>query len=112
MLEHVDTNSFAKSQSPKGHDTSILENRRPPGKATNLRAMRRLWPLKTRDPVNFGEAGRRFHSSGISWLEGLVEYNDRSSRKGKEKTKTKTSEGGTRQLRSERDFRVGDSPRN
>ena len=96
VLEHVDTNSFTKSPSPIGHDTEILEKGRPPGRSSNPRVTRRSLSLKKRDPVNFGRVGGASHPLPFSWSRSLEEYNDRSSRRGKEQIKSRTSGGGAR----------------
>jgi hypothetical protein len=61
--------------------------------------------LRSRDPVSLGEVGGMLHTSP-PWLG---EITARSSRRGKEQIRSKTS-GGVQVRRS--DLRVGDNPWN
>lgn len=61
--EHIDTNRVVKSPSLWGHNAETLENRRPPGRSSNLRVTRGSLSLRIRVPVNFGEVGGASHSS-------------------------------------------------
>jgi hypothetical protein len=80
---------------------------RPPGRSTNRRAAE--WnpqvALRSSDPVSLGEVEGVLHVS----LPGLGVTNARSSRRGKEQIRSKTSEGTALRLS---DLRVDDNPWN
>ena len=69
-------------------------------------------PFSRRDPVSFGEVGGAFIMSvRMPRLRlGKKEHNDRSSRRGKEQVRLKTSESEREERCTWRDVRVGDNP--
>jgi len=105
--EDLDTKSVADSESLPIHDIVILEKWRPPGKVDSRRVANPTphTVLRSRDPVSLGDVGGALH------LEmpppGRRETNARSSRAGKERTRSKTSKGV--QVRR-RDFTVCENP--
>ena len=89
--EHLDTNSVVDSKSLARHDTLIFVKWRPSGKSNNRHTAARNPPivLRSRDPVSLGDLKGAFHLSGS--LSEPKQTNDRSSRRGNEQTRLKSS---------------------
>jgi hypothetical protein len=107
VSEHLDTKSVVDSASSLKHHTVILVKRRPYGRSNNRRATAQIPPIafSSRDPVSLGEVEGVFQVSLPRWRE----TNARSSRRGKEQTRSKTS----KEVPIRRsDLRVGDNPWN
>jgi hypothetical protein len=106
--EHLDTKSFINSTSSLRHSIEILVKWRPPGRPTNRHIVEGIPPYRTRprDPVSFGEVEGVFHVSLPRWRD----INARSSRRGKEQMRSRTSGEPVRDRWS--DLRVGDNPWN
>ena len=107
MSEHFDTRSVIDSTSPSTHITVTLVKWRPFGRPSNRHAAGRAHRpnvLRLRVPVSLGEVEGVSHMS----FPRVREINSRSSRRGKEQIRSKTS----REVEVKRsDLRVGDSPR-
>jgi hypothetical protein len=106
VSEHPNTKSITE-WTPPSSATMILVKWRPFGRLSNRRATEWIPPdtFKLRDPVSLGEVGGMLHTS-LPWLG---EINARSSRRGKEQIRSRTS-GEVEVRRS--DLRVGDNPWN
>ena len=91
MSEHLDNKSVMNLRFPSGHSTVIFAKWRPPGRSNNRRVAGRIPViiLRSRDPVSLGDVEGAFHPS-VSNV-GPNATKDRSSRRGKEQTRSKTS---------------------
>jgi hypothetical protein len=107
VSEHLETKSIVDLTSSLRHAIVTLVKWRPPGRPSNRRTAGRISPmaLSSREPVSFGEVEGVFHTSLPRW--GRI--NARSSRRGKEQMRSKTSREIALRLS---DLRVGDSPWN
>src|SRR5258705_7961041 len=90
VSEHIDTKSVNDPESSPLHDTVILAKRRPSGNSNNRCVAKWIPPtaLSSRDPVSLGDVEGAFHPAA-SW--DRRETSIRSSRRGKEQTRSKTS---------------------
>jgi len=106
VFEHLEIKSITESLSSTESPNVILVKWRPPGRAQNRRVMERISQIdcRVREPVSFGDVTGAFHPSASS-LMGLI--NARSSRRGKEQMRSKTSTEAQIMLS---DLTVGDSP--
>jgi len=107
VSEHLDTKLITGSAPSMGNPNEILVKRRPFGRAHNRCVTERISQvvLRYRDPVDLGDVDGGFHPSA-SVLEWRL-TNARSSRRGKEQTRSKISrEVETRAS----DLMVGDNP--
>ena len=110
VSEHLDTNSAIVTASLSGHRIEIPEKRRPPVRSNNLRTYGWIpFPVTSmRVPVNFGDIEGGVHSSPSP--SSVLEYSDRSFRKGKEQARFRASEGRVMDGMRARDSRMGDNP--
>jgi hypothetical protein len=107
VSEHFDTRPVVDSKSSLKHAIVILAKWRPPGRSNNRRVAGRILSIafRSREPVSLGEVEGVFHTS----LPRLGKINARSSRRGKEQMRSKTSREIEVRLS---DLRVGDIPWN
>ena len=106
--KHLDNKFVADlTSSSLRHDIVIFVKWRPSGRSNNRRAMGRILPalmIRSRDPVSLGDVDGTFHSVV---LREFKKNNARSSRRGKEQTRSKTSEDIKDRRR---DLMVGENP--
>ena len=113
VSEHFDTKSVVEvTSSLESHATTIFVKWRPFGRSNSRLAMGWIAPaalLNSRDPVSPGEVEGVVHRP---LGPGAGERNARSSRRGKEQMRPKTSESGRAMKFKRRDLRTGDNPYN
>jgi len=109
VSEHFDTKSVADLKSSPMHVTVILAKWRPSGKFNNRRVVEWIPPLtaRFRDLVSLGDVEGGLHPTVPS--SGQKSINSRSSRRGKEQMRSKTSEEVEVRLS---DLTTGENPKN
>ena len=109
VLEHPDTKSVTDPKSSLMHVTVILAKRRPSGKSNNRRMVDWTPPFtaKYRDPVSFGDVEGAVHPTVPPSGQKSIIF--RSSRRGKEQTRSKISEEVEDRLS---DLTAGENPKN
>jgi len=114
VSEHPDTKSVVDLTSSSDlHETVIAVKWRPFGKSSNRLVMDWIPLIITpnwRDPVSLGEVEGVLHPSSLR--PGPTDSKARSSRRGKEQTRPKTSEFGKPPTARRSDLRAGEKPRN
>ena len=114
MSEHLDTKSVVEVTScSESHDTAIVVKWGPFGRSKNRRTMGRIPPFipcNSKDPVSLSEVEGVVHCPSVSpWSK---QSNARSSRRGREQTRVKSSEFGRAVKVKRSDLRTGDNPCN